>query len=403
VPTEKLYFEDPLLTRFEARVLRVDQLGGNPSLVLDRTLFYPEGGGQLGDQGMLEVDGREVVVTDTQIDPAGDIHHLTDVPIDESMLEASAKGEIDVRRRRDHMAQHTGQHMLSCALIEVAKAETVSSRLGAERSTIDVDVAKLDEALVARAEDLVNDLIFEDRLVRTHFPSADELRAMPLRRPPKVEDGIRIVEVEGLDFSPCGGTHCTRTGQIGLIHVVGLERYKGGTRVTFVAGRRALDDYRAKERVLRELAQTFTCGLLDVPNAVTKLRAELKTRTESFANARGELVLLLGERLLAENPPHESGTTKIVVVREGDELAAIRTLAGGLAKRADVVAIVASREREGGDYLIAIERGKTASFDAGAWLKAKTAAHGGRGGGRPERAEGRLPATADVRAIANEA
>jgi alanyl-tRNA synthetase len=228
------------------------------------------------------------------------------------------------------------------------------------------------------------------------FPTPEELAGLPLRRAPKVDRGVRVIDLEGFDMSPCGGTHCTRTGQIGVVRVVGLERYKGGWRVTFHAGRRALDDVRRKEAVLGELARDLTCGMLDVGQAVGKLRSDLKSRTDALSATRGELVEVLAERVL-ERHPATGSATRVIVIRERDDLPMLRTLAGRLAARDDVVAFCASPDEGAqGDWSIVVQRGKTADFDCGRWLKAMTSAHGGRGGGRPERAEGRLPRSTSI-------
>ena len=388
--TEKLYWADPFATAFEAAA-RTGKHGGKPSIVLDRTLFYPESGGQLADVGTLAIGGRTLGVVDVQVADDGTIHHLVDGSVD-GLEGVAASGTIDLARRRDHMAQHTGQHALSRALVDVARAETVSSRLGATSCTIDVEGA-LAERDVARAEDLVNAVIMDDVGVRQLFPTPEELPKLPLRRPPKVDRGVRVIDIEGFDMSPCGGTHCTRTGQIGVVRVVGLEKYKGGWRVTFHAGRRAIDDARKKEAVLAELAREFTCGMLDVVQSVGKLRVELKTRTDALASTRGELVELLADRILAQHPPAPGGaTTRVVVVREHGDLGMLRTLAGRLATREDVVALCAAPdERDANEFAVVLQRGSKADFDCSAWLKQEAAAGGGRGGGRPERAEGRMP------------
>jgi alanyl-tRNA synthetase len=419
--TEKLYWADPFATTFEATA-QAAELAGRRTLVLDRTLFYPESGGQLADAGEIVLAGRTLRVADVQVDDDGRIHHVfgdtgggdggSDDGGDGALASPGpVRGTIDRERRRDHMAQHTGQHALSRALVDVARAETVSSRLGATSCTIDVEGA-LDDRLVARAEDLVNALVRDDVTVRQLFPTADELRALPLRRAPKVDrihdPRIRVIDIEGFDMSPCGGTHCTRTGQIGALRVVGLERYKGGWRVTFHAGQRALDDARRKEAVLAELAREFTCGLLDVGAAVGKLRAELKARTDALSGTRGELVTLLAEKILEAYPPAPGGgERRVVVVREQDDVGMLRTLAGRLAARGDVVAICAApaEPRDDApdaprDWSIVVQRGAGASFDCGAWLKAAAAKTGGRGGGRPERAEGRLPRAASIEDLA---
>jgi len=390
VATEKLYWNDPFATEFEARVVAITAWKGAPSVVLDRTVFYPEGGGQLGDRGVLVLGEASLPVVDVQIDDAGTIHHLLAAPW--SHGEVSVRGAIEAARRRDFMSQHTGQHLLSAALAMVCKAETVSSRLGADASTIDVDLVTLDPRALAEAEALVNARVLEDLPVEVTFPTSDALRALPLRRAPKVTEGIRVVTVAGLDCSPCGGTHCTRTGQVGWVHATSTERYKGGTRVTFLAGARAHADAARKEAVLRELSRELTCGVLDVGAAVAKLRGDLRAKTEAFAATRGELLRLVAARLHAERPAG-SAPTRIVLHREQEDLGGLRSLASALAARPDVIAFVGARDPDKGDLVVAVERGAAVTdFDCGRWFKERLA-RGARGGGRPERAEGRLPAT----------
>jgi alanyl-tRNA synthetase len=390
MPTEKLYWTDPHATTFEGAEVRASAWQGRPSLVLDRTLFYPEAGGQLADHGTLSVGDRTFTVEDVQVDDDGVIHHL--VAGDAATLDVggSVRGAIDRDRRRDFMAQHTAQHALSAALMDVARAATESSRLGASLCTIDVDRVAIPDAEVARAEDLVNAIVRDDVKVNALFPNEAELATMKLRRAPKVAGNVRVIEIEGFDLSPCGGTHCTRSGQIGVVRVTGLERYKGKIRVGFHAARRAIDHARAHEAALAALATEFTCGALDVGAAVAKLRAELRSKTDAMAAMRGELVGRIADALWAAHPIDPSGTTVIVAPRANDDVSMLRTLAGKLATRPDVVAIAASIDAESGDLAIVLQKGEKATFDCGAWLKATAAKVGGRGGGRPERAEGRL-------------
>jgi alanyl-tRNA synthetase len=410
MPTEKLYWHDPFAVAFEAKEARVASFEGKPSIVLERTLFYPEAGGQLGDSGLLDVGGQSVRVVDVQIDDLEDIHHI--VPDLEGALAAGGgaaskispevTGTIDRDRRRDHMAQHTAQHMLSRALADVAHAETVSARLGATACTIDVNVADVAELDLVHAEDLVNAVITDDVVVCALFPTQEELATMQLRREPKVVANIRVIDIDGFDKTPCGGTHCTRTGQIGTVRIAGTERYKGKLRVFFNAGKRAVADARAKEGVLGALAKEMTCGPLDVGAAVAKLQRELKMRLDALSSTRGELVELLAARILEQNPTDPTGTTRIVLLRDRDDVSMLRALAGRLASRADVVAFCASPDPETKDMLLVVERGARATFDAGRWFKGATAKHGGRGGGRAERAEGRLPSQVDLASLARQ-
>ncbi|HLL84907.1 MAG TPA: alanyl-tRNA editing protein, partial [Longimicrobium sp.] len=218
--TERLYFSDPFLHRFTGRVIAHGTWSKTPSVVLHQTAFYPEAGGQMADRGLL----GGLPVRDVQVDDEGVVHHLLDLPQGGALPEVGAEvsGEIDRVRRRVHMALHTGQHMLSRALVDVAGAATVSARLGESLCTIDVDLDVLDEAKVAEAEELVNSVIDDDIVIRSFFPNAEELAALPLRRKPKVTDNIRVVQIGEFDVSPCGGTHCTRSAQVGLVRVLSV-------------------------------------------------------------------------------------------------------------------------------------------------------------------------------------
>lgn len=386
--TEKIYWSEPTRLELSTTGAIASTFQGRASIVLPRTVFYPEGGGQLGDRGNLAIGGEDVPVIDTQIDDDGRIHHLVEreVTMDPS---ATITLRVEAVRRHDQTAHHTAQHMLSRALLDIADAATVSARLGTSSATIDVDVAALGDDALAAAEDRVNEVIRADVTVRAFFPTAEELPKLDLRRAPKVTTGVRIVAIDGFDLTPCGGTHCTRSGQIGTVRIQSIERYKGKLRVDFVAAHRAALDARHKDRVLQALAATFSCGALDVPGAVEKLRADLKHRDEALVAARGELAVLVAQHELASHPPDPSGTTVVVVRRDAGDVGFLRTLANRLTQRDDVVAICTARD--GDADLVVVQRGARASFDCGSWLKAKATSSGGRGGGRPERAEGRLP------------
>jgi alanyl-tRNA synthetase len=396
--TEKLYWVDPFARSFGAESAQLSRWEGRASLVLERTLFYPEAGGQLADRGALELAGRTLEVKDVQVDDEGVIHHLgPDIDALASAAQGeplgAARGEIDMQRRRDFMAQHTAQHALSRALLDEAKAPTVSSRLGATLCTIDVDRPEIPERELARAEDLVNAIALDDVPVHALFPTAEELASMELRRAPKVSANVRVIDIAGFDLTPCGGTHCTRTGQIGAVRIVGIERYKGKIRVSFHAAQRTLADARAKEAALAGLAAELTCGLLDVGGAVAKLRSDLKARTDQLSSLRGELVDRVAEGLWREHPAAPSGPTVLPILRPKDDVAMLRALASRVAARPDVAAIAAAVDPESGEVVVVAQRGAACAFDCGAWLKAAAAKTGGRGGGRPERAEGRLGCT----------
>lgn len=391
--TPRLYLDDVTLLDFEATVTAHATHGGRPALVLDRTAFYPDSGGQPGDAGHL----AGLAVVDTQCDDAGVVLHVVDggaLP----PVGSPVRGAVDRARRRLHAALHTGQHMLSRAMVDQAKAETVSSRLGAGGCTLDLDVPSLDDAALARAESYVQQAVEADLAVRQWFPPEEVLATLPLRRASKVSENVRVVDIEGFDITPCGGTHCTRTALVGALHITGVERYKGRTRVTFLAGRSALDEMRARSRSLVDLSRTFTCGPHDVRAAVDRLRADLQSARDTLGDVRARWAELVAERLWREATA--AGSSRVVCALEGEPVEAVRSLAARLTARPEGEAFVASRVDDG--LLVVVARGEASRFDCGAWLKRVTAAHGGRGGGRPERAEGRLPGAVDWAALVAE-
>ncbi|MDB4938640.1 MAG: Alanyl-tRNA synthetase family protein [Labilithrix sp.] len=399
--TEKLYWADAQATSFETRGASLGAHAGKPSVVLAQTMFYPEGGGQLGDLGTLTLGPHVVRIADTQVED-GAIHHVIDGDLSPDVLEllrggaaadVSVRGAVDESRRRDHMVQHTAQHALSRALANAARAGTVSARLGATSCTIDLDRPGLSDADLHRAEDLVNSVVMSDVPVVTSFPSPDELAKLDLRKQPNAEKsaaGVRVVSIEGFDVTPCGGTHCTRSGQIGQVRIVATEKYKGMLRITFHAGQRALGDARSRHDLLAKLAADLTCGPQDIPAAVAKLRAELKAMRDKLESARSEVADHVG-RSLRDALPETPGPHVVPVMRLPGDLAGLRALAVELTKDPRIVALVAGHDEGSGEVVLVVQRGEGAKLDCGAFVQSQTKARGGRGGGRPERAEGRFP------------
>lgn len=383
--TQRLDWEVPGTLEFDARVVGHASYGGKPTLVLDRSAFYPESGGQMGDRGTLGA----LAVTDVQIDDAGVVHHVVAGALPE--IGSELHGVIDRARRRVHMSLHTAQHMLSRALADIASAETVSSRLGETDCTIDVDVESVEERRLSEAEDLVTSLIEDDLGVRVLWPTPEELPSLPLRRPPKVTGRIRIVDIGGFDFTPCGGTHCERTAQVGPVRVTGVERYKGKIRIHFTAGRRARAQAIEEAKILAALAKDFTCGAADVPAAIEKMRRELQSVRTTLGHVQTRLAESIAEALIAETVA--AGRRHAIAVVDAGDREMLRAIAAKVATRDGMVALLATRTADG--LAVACVRSASSAFDCGAFLKRAAAAAGGRGGGRPESAEGRLPAEAD--------
>lgn len=390
-PTERLYYNDSLLFDFEAQIVGHGTFEGKESVLLDKSAFYPEGGGQNPDHGSLS--GRTIV--DVQVDEDGVIHHI--LRGDPLSVGDPVRGLIDPDRRRLNMALHTAQHMLSRALLDVSEAPTVSSRLGEGNCTVDLDVDHLAEADLYRAEQLVNEVINENRPIRASFPSDEDLAKMVLRRSPKVQSGIRVIEVEGFDVTPCGGTHCESTAQIGLIRIRSLERYKGMFRVSFSAGSRARNEVLQSTVLLQDLARSFSCSPDGVSTAVSKLKTLLDESNRSLKRNTEHLAEVLSAQILSE----QREATEVVASIPGASRALLVAVADRVISEPQRAALLAGPGDEGTPVMVL--RGLNSSFDCGAFLKAAAAACEGRGGGRPERAEGRLPAGIDWPAIAKKA
>lgn len=370
--TLRLYHDDAYLRRFDAEVIAHALVDGKPAVVLDRTAFYPEAGGQLGDRGTLG-DAR---VLDTQ-DDGERIVHVIDGEL--PAIGSTVTGELDWARRRQHMAQHTAQHLLSGTLLERAAAPTASARLGESALTIDAARDRIPDAELAAAEDLANDLIDDDLLVRAWFPAADELAALKLRRDPKVSADVRVVAIGDFDYSPCGGTHCGRTSQLGTIRITSSERYKGMTRVTFTAARRGRTELFARDQVLRGLASQFSCGPAEVPAAIDKLRRTALTNDTELVALRGRLANLV----IAQLP--ETGPAVAALPGDAELLRSVaaKLVSGGRD------ALLCAPDPDGGTFVV-LFRAAGSTLDCGALWKQLAARAGGRGGGRVERAEGRL-------------
>jgi len=372
--TRRLYHEDATTRRFEAEVAAITTWKGQTAVVLDRTAFYPEAGGQLGDRGLL---GGATVV-DTQESDDGMILHV--IQGDAPAIGAHIAGELDWMRRRQHMAQHTAQHLLSGALLDRAQAPTSSARLGETALTIDVARDRIPEAELAAAEDLANDLVDDDLAIRAWFPAPEELAALKLRRDPKVDADIRVVAIGDFDFSPCGGTHCARTSQLGSIRITGAERYKGMMRVTFTAARRARAELFARDAVLRTLATRFSCGPAEVPAAIDKMARDAEAAGTELTALRGRLASVIVSSFPGTGP---------VVAAIPAEAEILRSVAAKLVS-AGRDAILCGPEETGATVVLFRAAGST--VDCGALWKSLAARVGGRGGGRADRAEGRLTA-----------
>jgi len=382
--TIRLYYTDPLLRTFDATVVSCDLVENRAHVVLDRTAFYPTSGGQPFDLGVL--GGAKVVDV---IDRDDDIVHVLGSG---AALDAGrpASGEIDWARRFDHMQQHTGQHVLSAAFDRLFGARTVSFHLGAETSTIDL-ARELTPREIADAEHEANRIVFEDRPVSVRFASDEEAARLPLRKESQRSGLLRLVDITDFDLSACGGTHVPRTGMIGVIAVSGWERFKGGQRVGFVCGGRSLRAHATLRDIVAQTMRLLSVGAPEVPAAIERHQAETKDLVRRLRTLEQEVAVSRADGLLAR--AERIGSCRVVVQHVPGDAATIKPLAAALTAHEGVVAVLVG---DGQPVPVAVARSSDVSFDAGAWMKQAAQALGGRGGGRPESAQGGLAAAADM-------
>jgi alanyl-tRNA synthetase len=390
--TQRLYYDDAYTLQFEAEVVEHTDHRSHSALVLDRTYFYPEGGGQQPDHGLL--NGVRVVDVQTRESDRA-VLHILERPLADRRVEA----QIDAARRFDHMQHHCGQHILSQALARVAQAATVSVHMSADSMTIDVNRPALTPDEWAAVEALANQVVQENRVVRCWFPDPDELATLPIRKLPDVTGKVRVVDVGGFDITACGGTHVARTGEIGLIKVVRVERRGETTRLEFRCGARALADYGSKNDVIQRLSSDLTVGYWDLPESIQRLQAEnkalrtdLKALREQLAEAEAG-ALLAGAR--GVEMPGRGAWRVVIHAVEGRDANEVKLLVQRLVTPPGTVALVGMA---GEKAQLIFARAEDVALDVVPLLKAALARlHCERGGGRPNLAQGGgVPATLEA-------
>lgn len=373
--TERLYYTDSYLAEFDATILRVEPHGDHRAAILDRTAFYPTSGGQPFDIGQL---GSATVIEVVDGDD-GVIRHV----IEGDLGPGPVHGTIDWDRRFEHMQQHTGQHVLSAAFDRVAGARTESFHLGFVSSTIDLN-RTLSASDIERAEDAANRIVWEDHPVTVRFASAAEAAALPLRKESLRTGTLRLIEVPGFDISACGGTHVNRTGAIGTIVVDSSERFRGGTRVEFLCGARALKAYRALRDAMAASVRLVSVLPSELPEGIERLQAEAKALRHQIKDLQSRLAGFEGAAL-ADTVQSYGNVRGVVAAVEGTDQSALKALAAMITSRNAQVAALFSAP---GPSAAVIARAADSTVDCAALLKKLIERFGGKGGGRPDLAQG---------------
>ncbi len=379
--TERLYYSDSHLTEFEARVTGVtERVSGWVAVTLDRTAFYPTGGGQPSDTGMLD-DTRVIECIETKED--GVLHVLQGR---ELKVGAQVVGRIDWPRRLDHLQQHTGQHIISQAFINLFDAETRGFRMLDQYSEIDVALDNPTEERIEKAVELANRVIWEDRAVNVRQVTKEEAAQLSLSKDTAREGELRLIEIEGFDLSPCGGTHAARTGEVGIVAVRSFERAKGLTRIDFVAGNRALSDYRRANHTARSCAAIFSVGRDEAPASVARLLEENKQFSRRIRSLEEVTARVEAEELLSEGQMLSDETKLCTRVFENRDAESLKQLAQAIIAHPKTIALLGSRERDAARLIFA--RSPDAPGDMNALLSEACQMLDGRGGGRPDIAQG---------------
>jgi alanyl-tRNA synthetase len=397
--TERLYYHDSFLYDFDAEVREVVD-SPRPALFLDRSAFYPTSGGQVFDTGWINSDANtKLRVTEVGDAEDGRVVHYLEAPPKDIKPGTRVRGQIDPTRRRDHMQQHSGQHVLSAAFIRLYDMPTVSFHMADDYCSIDLDTPTLTKEQIESAERLANEIILENRTVDIRFVTRDEAGKLGLRKlPPTERDELRIIDIRDFDLSACGGTHVSQTGQIASILLRKTERVRQGWRVEFVAGQRAVSTARRDFTTLTETAALFSAHIHDVPQQARKSLDEIRSLRKQREQSQEELAAAQAAALLAETP--EANGRKVVVRTLADrELNFVKLLAQKLTRLSpSAIALLATTSSQPS---IVFAQSAGQPFDMGALMKETMTKLGGRGGGSKDMAQGGIPYAAGIDATLN--
>jgi alanyl-tRNA synthetase len=388
--TDRLYYTDSFLHEFDARVVSVaTDPSGRSRVTLDRSAFYPTSGGQVFDTGWLELANARLPITEvTEDEQTSEVLHF--LAGDATALQSGAvvRGLIDAARRRDHMQQHSGQHVLSAAFEKLYSFATVSFHMGDESCTIDLATDSISPKQFQAAERLANEIISEDRSVEIRFATPDEARTMGVRKIPQTErERLRLIDIHDFDLNACGGTHVGSTGQIGCILVRKTEKVKQGVRVEFVCGLRAVATARHDFESLTEAAALFSTHIWEVPPQIRKSQDEIKSAQKTQHKLLEEVAGLKAERLVMAAT--ERNGQKLMTQYFADrDLGFIKMLAQKLTKKDQVVALLACG---GAQPSLVFAQTPGMPHDMGALMKQTVQALGTRGGGNRDMAQGGAP------------
>ena len=386
--TQRLYYHDSFLYDFEAEVRELAS-SPRPALVLDRTAFYPTSGGQIFDTGTIETENEKLKITEVADAEDGRVVHYLEAPPKEIKPGTKIHGFIDPTRRRDHMQQHTGQHVLSAAFVRLFNMQTVSFHMGDDYCSIDLDTPSINKDQVEQAERLANEIILENRPVAIRFVTREQAADLGLRKlPPAERDELRLIDIHDFDLSACGGTHVNQTGQIGCILLRKTEKVRQGWRVEFIAGQRAVATARRDFTTLTETASLFSAHIYDVTQQARKSLDERRSLRKQREQSQEELAEAQAAAFLAETS-ETNGRKLIVRTFYEHEMNYLKLLAQKLTRLVpNAVTLLATTSPQ---PALVFAQSAGQPNDMGTLMKETMSKLGGRGGGSKDMAQGGVP------------
>ncbi len=385
--TRKTYYDRPELDHLDATIIEKRTVDGRTALVLDATILYPEGGGQPADRGTV----NGIPVTDVQ-EVDGVVLHYISADDGQRLTLGPAELRLDTARRRDYATQHTAQHLLSATILRLAGAPTVSMHLGEENCTIDVDAPELAGGDLTVIEEAANDVIEADYPVIVHLCPPEDIDRFPLRKkPPRDAAVIRVLEIDGYDYSPCGGTHLASTARIGLLKILGVEKYKGMSRLTFIAGRRVLREFRNTRVKAESVSKALKVPIAEIDQAAARLLERLTLQDRTVLTLREQAAQFVAERLAAAHRAAGTPFVDYFADRGFDETLRIGR---ALQNLTDAVVVVAAGLDRKAAALCSRQ-----DLDLRPRLNELLETHHGKGGGGPSFYQGAFSALADLEAF----
>ena len=371
--TEKLYYKDGYMKEFTAEVVSCEKDKKGYRVVLDRTAFFPEGGGQFGDIGWID----NVRVLDTQ-EKDGIIYHMAEAPFETG---AHVTGKLDFAERFSRMQQHTGEHILSGIVHRLHGYDNVGFHLGAEVTTLDFN-GELDEEQVREVEILANQAVFDNIQVNILYPSKEELQTLEYRSKIEIEGQVRIVDIPGIDRCACCAPHLNRTGEIGLIKILACDKHRGGCRMTMVSGMRALEDYQLKQKSVTEVSVALSAKPDKIGEAVVHQKEQMMKMREHLNH--------LQESYLKQRLDEIKGEDSYVCIFVEDfDNIAVRNFVNDATERCSgICGAFVGNDVNGYRYILGSKQ-----KDVRELSKKLNEAFSGKGGGKPEMVQGSLTGT----------